>query len=114
MRAAHSQNSSVRNYFKVVPKMWLHNVLIFAVLWTFVQSGVIKNTIQTEPTQEPFKHTLQLRVAVGTESSYNNLAGGVESKIQFRTNPIKHKKCLKWIKIKNNRFPWRCAKFGYE
>ena len=90
--------------------MLISNVIIFTILWTLVQCRVIR----TVPTSEPLKHSLERRIAVGTESSHSNLTGGVLTKIKLRETPIKSKKCLKWIQIKNNRFPWRCVKFGYD
>ena len=80
--------------------MLVCNIFIFVLLWASASAF---------PTSEP--HHLEKRLAVGTEASYANMAVSAIEKVIMKEKPMNNE-CIKWIKIKETRFQWRCKKFG--
>ena len=80
--------------------MLVCNIFIIVLLWASASAF---------PTSEP--HHLAKRLAVGTEASYANMAVSAIEKVIMKEKPLNNE-CIKWIKIKETRFQWRCKKFG--
>ena len=80
--------------------MLVCNIFIFVLFWASASAF---------PTSEP--HHLEKRLAVGTEASYANMAVSAIEKVMMKEKPMNNE-CIKWIKIKETRFQWRCKKFG--